>query len=159
KPGLWMDFTMSAIRAAGFGVGAAYLFGPRFGLLFGALSAVGQTIAYRFRIRPTLDYRQAPRPRITKLQLWAALNRTVGYTAAGYLSSLVSQRQQHAIAIGLQAGLAIGLVTATAMTLTPFIEWTADHLPERRMGVLGIGLILIGFALQSVQYWLALLDL
>jgi hypothetical protein len=26
------------------------------------------------------------------------------------------------------------------------------------MGVFGVGLILIGFALQSVQYWLALLD-
>jgi hypothetical protein len=26
------------------------------------------------------------------------------------------------------------------------------------MGVFGVGLILIGFALQSIQYWLALLD-
>jgi len=26
------------------------------------------------------------------------------------------------------------------------------------MGVFGVGMILIGFALQSVQYWLALLD-
>ncbi len=26
------------------------------------------------------------------------------------------------------------------------------------MGVLGVGLILTGFALQSIQYWLALLD-
>jgi hypothetical protein len=26
------------------------------------------------------------------------------------------------------------------------------------MGVVGIGLILCGFALQSMQYWLALLD-
>jgi hypothetical protein len=26
------------------------------------------------------------------------------------------------------------------------------------MGVFGVGLILIGFSLQSVQYWVALLD-
>jgi hypothetical protein len=26
------------------------------------------------------------------------------------------------------------------------------------MGVFGVGLILIGFALQSLQYWVALLD-
>jgi hypothetical protein len=26
------------------------------------------------------------------------------------------------------------------------------------MGVFGVGLLLIGFALQSVQYWVALLD-
>ena len=50
------------------------------------------------------------------------------------------------------------IVTAIVGAGTPFIEWTADHGPERRMGVLGIGLILIGFTLQSVQYWVALLD-
>ena len=50
------------------------------------------------------------------------------------------------------------MVTAAAGSCTPFIEWTADHLPENRMGVLGVGLILIGFTLQSIQYWLALLD-
>jgi hypothetical protein len=26
------------------------------------------------------------------------------------------------------------------------------------MGVFGVGLIIVGFSLQSVQYWLALLD-
>jgi len=34
----------------------------------------------------------------------------------------------------------------------------ADHVPAKLMGVVGIGLILAGFALQSVQYWLTLLD-
>src|SRR6202050_4218640 len=31
KPGIWYDTAMSAIRGAGFGLGAAYLFGARFG--------------------------------------------------------------------------------------------------------------------------------
>ena len=30
--------------------------------------------------------------------------------------------------------------------------------PQSRMGVFGVGLILIGFTLQSVQYWTTLLD-
>ena len=30
--------------------------------------------------------------------------------------------------------------------------------PKKRLGVLGIGLILIGFTLQSAQYWAVLLD-
>ncbi|MGO9257792.1 MAG: hypothetical protein ACLQU1_15990 [Bryobacteraceae bacterium] len=58
----------------------------------------------------------------------------------------------------MKAGLVIGVVTAIASACTSFIEWIADHVPEKRMGVLGVGLILIGFALQSVRYWLALLD-
>ena len=60
--------------------------------------------------------------------------------------------------VGLKAGLVIGVVTAIVTPWSPFIEWGADHVPEKRMGVYGIGLILIGFALQSIQYWVALLD-
>jgi len=51
-----------------------------------------------------------------------------------------------------------GLVTAVGGAINPFIEYYADNLPERRLGTFGIGLILCGFALQSVQYWLALFD-
>ena len=49
-------------------------------------------------------------------------------------------------------------VRPIAGSCKPLVEWTADHVPERRMGVFGVGLILIGFNLQSVQYWLALLN-
>ena len=42
--------------------------------------------------------------------------------------------------------------------MNPYIEYFADHLPERRLGAFGIGLILCGFALQSLQYWLVLFD-
>ena len=149
---------MSAIRGCGFALGASYSFGARFGVTFGILSTAGQAFAYRIGIRPTVDYKPATRPRLTRFQLLAAVNRTVGYAATGYTSSLVAQQEDHAIAVGLKAGLAIGVVTAIAGSCSPFVEWTADHLPQRRMGVFGVGLILTGFALQSVQYWLALLD-
>jgi hypothetical protein len=158
KPGFWYDTAMSAIRGVGFALGAAYLYGGTFGITFGVFSTAGQAIAYRFGIRPTVDYKPATRPRFTRFQLLAAVNRAVGYAVAGYVSSLVARQPEHAIAVGLKAGLAIGVVTAISGSFTPFIEWTADHVPERRMGVFGVGLILIGFALQSVQYWLALLE-
>jgi hypothetical protein len=158
KSGFWYDTAMGAIRGAGFGLDAAYLYGATFGAMFGVLSTVGQAIAYQAGIRPTLDYQPATRPRLTKLQFLAAVNRTVGYAATGYVSSLVAQHKEHAIAIGLKAGLVIGVVTAIAGSCTPFVEWTADHVPEKRMGVFGVGLILIGFALQSIEHWLVLLD-
>jgi hypothetical protein len=158
NPGLWFDSLMSAIRGAGFAVGAAYLFGIGFGLTFGGLGTAGQIIAYRFGIRPTMDYQPATRPRMTRRQLLAAANRTVGYGLAGFLSSIVAREPENAIAVGLRAGLALGMVTVIGMACTPFIEWWADHVPERRMGVIGVVLILVGFALQSVPYWLALLD-
>ncbi len=158
EPGFWVDSAMSAIRGCGFGLGTAYLFGAAFGITFGVLSTVGQMIAYRAGIRPSAGYKPANRPRVTRLQMLAAANRTVGYAVTGYVSSLVGHHPEHALAVGLRAGLAIGLVTALAGPCTPFIEWTADRVPEKRMGVFGIVLIVIGFALQSAQYWAALLD-
>jgi len=158
KLGFWHDTAMSAIRGCGFALGTAYLYGGAFGALFGALSTVGQAVAYRFGVRPTLDYRPARRPRFSRLHLIAALNRTVGYAATGYICALVAHQRANALGIGAKAGLAIGGVTLIVGACTPLVEWNADHVPEKRMGVLGVGLILIGFALQSVQYWLALLD-
>jgi hypothetical protein len=158
KPGFWFDTAMSAIRGFGFALGAAYLYGRTFGFAFGALSTAGQVIAYQAGIRPTLNYRPSTRPGLTKLQFLAAVNRAVGYAVAGYISSLVAHQSANALSVGVKGGLVIGVVTVVAGTFVPFIEWTADHVPARRMGVFGVGLILIGFTLQSVQYWVALLD-
>jgi hypothetical protein len=158
KPGFWYDTAMSAIRGIGFALGAAYLYGVTFGVTFGALSTVGQLVAYRAGMRPTIDYQPVARPRLTKHQLLGAANRMVGYSVAGFISAVVAHDRADALGVGLKAGLVIGMVTAIASACTSFIEWSADHVPAKHLGIFGVGLILIGFALQSVQYWLALLD-
>jgi flagellar biosynthesis protein FliQ len=86
------------------------------------------------------------------------MNRTAGYMAAGYTSAIVGHQRTEAVAFGLKAGLVIGIVTTISGACTPLVEWAADHVPAKLMGVVGVGLILVGFALQSVQYWLTLLD-
>jgi hypothetical protein len=101
KLGFWLDTAMSAIRGCGFALGISYSFGAAFGVTFGALSTAGQAIAYRVGIRPTIDYNPATRPRLTRLQLLAAANRTVGHAVTGYVSSVVAQQREHAIGVGL----------------------------------------------------------
>jgi hypothetical protein len=159
KPGFWYDTAMSAIRGGGFALGAAYLYGGVFGAALGALSTLGQMVAYRAGMRPTIDYQPAARLRLTRNQLLGALNRTVGYAAAGYLSALAAQQRANALSVGVKVGLVMGAVTAAASACVPVTEWIADHVPAKSMGVFGVGLILTGFTLQSVQYWVALLDL
>jgi hypothetical protein len=159
SPGFWYDTAMSAIRGAGFALSTSYLYGGTFGVTFGALSTVGQAIAYRAGIRPTVDYQPARRLRLTKHQFLSVLNRTVGYGVAGYISAITAGERATAVSVGLEIGLVIGMVTTIVIACTPFIEWIADHVPEKRMGVFGVGLLLFGFALQSIQYWVTLLNL
>ena len=156
KPGFFYDLAMSAIRGVGFALGAAHLYGGAFGAAFGALSTVGQVVGYQAGMRPTIDYQPVARFRLTKHQFLGAVNRTVGYAFAGSISALAAHQRTSALSVGLKAGLVIGVVTAAATACTSAVEWGADHVPEKGMGVFGLVLILIGFVLQSVQYWSAL---
>lgn len=109
-------------------------------------------------MRPSLDYAAERRPRLTRRQLWGAIIRTVGYTGAALLCSAAVRHVDHTWQFALRVGLVTGIVTTVGTMVNPYIEYAADNLPERRLGVFGIWLVLCGFALQSVQYWLAILD-
>ena len=109
-------------------------------------------------MRPGIDYSTAGRPRITRRQLSGTVVRLAGYTLAALLCSAFIHHVDHAWRFALRIGIVTGLVTGVGITIGPLIEHLADNLPERRLGVFGIGLILCGFGLQSLQYWLALFD-
>jgi hypothetical protein len=84
--------------------------------------------------------------------------RTVGYVVTALVCSVLAHRVEHALSFAIRVGLVTGLVTGVGGSVYPFIEYYADNLPERRLGAIGIGLMFCGFALQSVQYWLAMFD-
>ena len=109
-------------------------------------------------MRPAIDYAASRRPRLTRRQFWGMVIRTVGYIATALVCSALVHRLDHAWAFAIRVGLVTGLVTGIGATVNPYIEYYADNLPERRLGAFGIGLIFSGFALQSLQYWLALFD-
>jgi hypothetical protein len=148
----------SAIRGASLAVGLYPSVGLRFALAFGFLSTAGQVVAYSRGMRPAIDYAPKGRPHITRRQFQGTVVRTVGYLTAGLVCSAFVHHLAHPWYFALRVGLVTGLVTGIGITVTPFIEYYADNLPERRLGAFGIGLILCGFTLQSLQYWLALFD-
>lgn len=152
------EVLFAAVRAIGFGLGASFIYGHRFGMAFGSLSLAGQAFAYRRGIEPGMDYEVRRAPRITRRQLLAAANRSVGYAMAGYISAAIAHHQMHAVMFGLDAGLGIGIVTAVVTAAGPYVEWISETVQERTLGAVGIALIFVGFGLQSVQYWVALFD-
>ena len=149
----------SSIRSAGFAIGLYPTVGVRFAIAFGLLATVGQVIAYSRNVRPSMDYVADRRPRFTERQFWATVVRTVGYLGAALICSALVHHVDHSVYFAVRLGLVTGLVTAVGVTLNPHIEYYADNLPERYLGSFGVLLIFFGFSLQSVQYWLQLLDI
>jgi hypothetical protein len=155
---LFWESAFSAIRGAGFAVGLYPLVGLRFAAAFAVLITAGQIVAYARGIRPSLDYGPSRRPRLTTRQFWAAVIRTIGYILAALACNRFVQHLEHPWIFALRVGIVTGIVTAAGGSLGPFVEYFADHLPQRIMGAVGIGLIFIGFTLQSFQYWVVVLD-
>jgi hypothetical protein len=153
-----VEALFSAIRATAFGAALYPQVGFRFAALYAVLLAAGQVIAYRRGVRPSLNYSATRRPRFSRLGLEATVVRTVGYIAAALICSAVVRHVEHPWIFARRLGLVTGLVTGLGMAFSPYVEYYADNLPERRLGVFGIGLMFCGFALQSLQYWLAVFD-
>ena len=148
----------SAIRGFGFAAGLYRIVGLGFAIAFAVLITAGQVFAYSRGMRPALDYAASRRPRLTRRQFRGTVVRTVGYILTALICSAFIHHVDNAWSFAIRVGLVTGIVTGVGVTVNPYIEYYADNLPERRLGAFGIGLILCGFALQSIQYWLALFD-
>ena len=155
---LFWEGLFSAIRGFGYGAGLYRILGFGFAIAFGILITAGQIFAYSHGMRPAIDYEASRRPRLTRRQFKGTLVRTVGFMATALICSAFIHHVDHAWSFAIRVGLVIGIVTGVGTMVNPYIEYYADNLPERRLGAFGIGLIFCGFALQSLQYWLALFD-
>jgi hypothetical protein len=148
----------SAVRGFAFGAGLYRSLGLEFAIAFGTLITLGQVFAYSRGMRPAIDYVASRRTRLSRRQFRGTIVRTIGYIATALICGALVHRADHAWSFAIRVGLVTGLVTGVGVTVNPYIEYYADHLPERRLGAFGIALILCGFAMQSFQYWLALFD-
>jgi hypothetical protein len=152
------EILFSAIRACAFSAALYTEVGLRFAALYAILLTSGQVVAYTRGIRPALNYAAGRQTRFSRVGLQATAVRTVGYFVAALLCSAVARHVEHPWLFALRLGLVTGLVTGAGMAYSPYVEYYADNLPARRMGVFGVGLMLCGFAMQSLQYWLVVFD-
>ncbi|MGA2878259.1 MAG: hypothetical protein ABSG13_04855 [Bryobacteraceae bacterium] len=80
--------------------------------------------------------------------------RTVGYIGAALFCSAIVRHMEHPWLFATRLGVVMGI----GMAFSPHVEYYGDNLRRRRMGVFGVALMFCGFALQSLQYWLAVFD-
>jgi len=148
----------SAIRAAAFSAALYPQVGLNFAIVYAALLTIGQVAAYALGVRPSMRYIPSTRANSTRLFLISTLLRTIGYIAAALACSVFVRHLDHPWLFSARLGLVTGLVTGLGMAFSPHVEYYADNLPQRRMGVVGVALMFCGFALQSLQYWLQIFD-
>src|SRR5882724_9197988 len=129
----WEAF-FSAIRGLGFGVGMSHLVGLHYGAIFGFLIALGQTTAYTYGVRPSIDYSSSRRPRFTKRQFRATVMRVIGFIVAALLCSTLIQHVDRPWLFAIRGGLVTGIVTGVGNVGNPIIEYSADNLPAQRLG-------------------------
>ena len=148
----------SAIRGVAFGAGLYRMLGFPYAATFAALITLGQIIAYSNGVRPSMDYSAVRRSRLTRRQIWSSVARTAGGIVSALLCSALVRHVDHPWSFAIRLGVVTGVVTTVGAMVNPYIEYYADNLPARRLGVFGIWLVFCGFLLQSVQYWVELMD-
>jgi hypothetical protein len=141
---------MASVRGVAFGVAGWLTVGRDFGIAFGILSALAMHIAYEFGFG-TNTYRIYHKPRLERTVVRGDLIRGVMVGLAGVVSGALTGRSE-ALLHGIQIGVVVGVLNTTVTILSPPVEWWADNLPDRVLGGYGAFLLLIGSALQTVQY-------
>jgi hypothetical protein len=119
---------------------------------------LGALLAYWLGFSPSHDFESLKRPHLSRRRLLGAFVRAILFALAAVLANWIKPVGAQPLDFGLRYGLVVGLLGLLFGTLSGFTEWYTDNLPERRLGLLGICLIICGVIIQSVQYWVSLLD-
>jgi len=153
-----LPFLFGLLRGMVFGLAGGLLIDAPFGLLFGLLSGAGLMTVYAFRLSPSDAYQPDVKPRLRARELIASAMRGTATALAGIIAALLTHGGNGAFGFALAFGIVAGSVSAIVSVFSPFVEWWADHLPARRLGALGTVILLLGLVLQSIQYWVVLLN-
>lgn len=146
---------MALMRGLSFGIAGWLTVGHDFGIAFGILTALTMDIAYEFGFG-FASYRAYQKPQLPRRLLMGAIVRGILIGLAGAVSGALTGRPE-ALLYGVQIGVVVGILNTTITVLSPTVEWWADNLPDRALGGYGAVLVLIGSALQTVQYVIPLI--
>lgn len=141
------------LRGIVLGLAVMSIAGSRFEIAFGLLTALLLSVSFLAGFSPVNDYEVGCKPNLTRRKLGVSILRTLIVAAAGVLAAVFTTASVHSMLLGLRLGVAAGAVNALVGTFSSSIEWWIENLPERRLGVIGLGLIIAGMMFQSLQYW------
>jgi hypothetical protein len=146
----------ATLRGLSFGVAGWLAVGHYFGIGFGVLCTLAVYVTSEFGLIPHV-VRPYQKPQLHRGLLVPGIIRGMMIGLAGAVSGALTGRPE-ALLYGIQIGVVVGTFYTTLLILSPSVEWWADNLPDRVLGGYGAVLVLIGSALQTVQYVIPLIS-
>lgn len=136
------------------GIAGGFAYGYSFGLLFGIFTFIGLFLVYSTSLSPLRLYSAVGKPKVTRESFTASLSLSgaVVVGVAAFASGIFLNDRTLAIKFAGELALVVAVMRLLVTTISPFIEWWADNLSERRLGAFGIFLIILGFLFQTIQY-------
>lgn len=150
----WFSFARGLVL----GIAAALAYGAEFGVIFGSLCALGMLIISWLGMTPTRDYIAQHRLHMTGHKFLAAVLRGAVIGLAGAAAAWIETANSYSVEFGVLVGGTVGLGSMVLTATSPMIEYWIDNMPERHLLLMGLAMVSVGFALQSVQYLVVILS-
>lgn len=155
KPGKPSRLTLAAFGLArGLVLGAASVlpFGPAFAGLYAVLTGIGLAIVNALGLAPADDYESKPRPGLRPHNLLASAVRAMVALAASVVA-VMTLHTPNPFNLVVRLVIAVGMISTMVGLCSPAIERFTLEAPERRLGLIGLGFILGGTLLDSLDKW------
>jgi len=155
RPSQALRICFGLLRGLVLGVAALPAFGPLFASIYGGLTGLGLGLVNVKGFAPADDYQPRTGAQLRTHNLLASAFRGGMALVAAGIAGLIGAPDR-ALHDALRIGLTIGAVSAFVGLFSPSIEARILHAPEKRLGMMGLGFILLGTALESLEKWMVL---
>jgi len=155
RPSQSQRICFGLLRGLVLGIAALPAFGPLFASTYGGISGLGLGLVNLKGFAPADDYQPRSGARLRRHNLLASAFRGGMALAAAGIAGWIGTPDR-ALDDALRIGLTIGAVSAFVGLFSPSIEAWILNAPEKRLGMMGLGFILLGTALESLEKWVVL---
>ena len=136
------------LRGLTLGAASMTLFSPLYGVLFGTIAGIGLLIGNRVGLAPSDDYENRARPGFRAHNILASAYRATAVAGAATIAG-ESLTVGDALWWALRLGLTAGIVSSLVGVFSPTIERWILNAPQRRLGLIGLGLLLFGTVIDA----------
>ncbi len=146
---LFLTF-ISIVRGMGLGAAVWSLGFAKAAIVVFIVVFTASMVLPQFKISPALLVESGRRPSFNRKKLLLAVSFALLAAFIDLICIALGMAQGHTLNVFLRGTFTVVMATVLVSTISPVIEWYADHVEPRRLGYLGAILFIIGFLIQSL---------